>query len=179
MMQIYKQKSKQKYIYLAVATALLIIAGVAYFLYAQDDSKSNTKAQSDVDQATKLAEKPANKSISPNSDQPSEPTSSEASDKKTVQMVASANISNGTVYIRGGLNYPEPEAGGSCYAELTNSDGDVTRKDTQILQNPASADCKTISVPASELSPGSWKIVLNYTSANYEGSSNEVEISIS
>lgn len=177
-MQIHKQKNKRKYIIIATLLVLLLAgAATANFLYTRDSDKPNSKAQSDIDQASNLAKEPENKSLSPNSDQPLAPTGTDTSTKKSIQMVASANVTNETLYIRGGLNYPEPEQG-TCYAELSGPTGRTIRKDTEILQNPASADCKTVSIPVSELTPGTWKSTLKYTSANYEGTSNEVETTI-
>ncbi len=176
-MQIKTQK--KKYIYIVIPVILILIgAGVALAFYLNNDKPvESTRSQSDVEQAEKLAENPNNKSTRPNSDQPNTPTPSGTSEKAQVQMIASANVSDGFVYIRGGLNFPESE-NGTCYANLVGPNGKTLRKDTEILPNPASADCKTIKVSVNELSPGNWKVKLQYTSASYEGVSNETEITI-
>lgn len=176
-MQIKTQK--KKYIYIIIPVILILIgAGAVLAFYLNNDKPAeSTRSQSDIEQAEKLAENPDNKNTRPNSDQPNTPTPSETSEKTQVQIIASANVSDGFVYIRGGLNFPEPESG-TCYASLVGPNGKTLRKDTEILPNPASADCKTIRVPVSELSTGAWKVRLHYTSANYEGTSNEAEVAV-
>ncbi|MFZ2545279.1 MAG: hypothetical protein WAW80_04845 [Candidatus Saccharimonadales bacterium] len=174
---------------LITAIALLLVGGVslaAYVFYTNQEkdvvsSKSQSSSQrapSDIQQAEDLAKNPDNKNLSPNSDKPiTPPTSPEASGKKNVPLIASTNTSGSTIYIRGGLSYPIVEEG-SCYVMLKGPSGASNRKDTEILQNPASTDCKTVSIPISELSNGLWKAALHYSSANYEGTSNEVEFTI-
>lgn len=167
-----------------VVTALIILVVVASVLFIYFNNKNNTdtsqpaaRAQSDIEQKAQLEERPENKNLAPNSDQPSAPTSNDSSGKKNVQMIVSASISGNTLYIRGGLNYPVPEEG-SCFAVITSSSGETTRKDMETLQNPASTDCKTLSLPISELSPGKWSVILKYTSETYEGTSNEAIFTI-
>ncbi len=167
---------------LVTIVALLLVGGAgatAYFVYSSQKKSGNSdRLQSDLDQARDLAEKPENKNLSPNSDKPSTPPSTpEPSGKKNVPIIASTNAASGNIYVRGGLGYPVLEDG-SCYAILSGPSGQTIQKDTEILQNPASTDCKTVSVPAQELSKGSWKATLHYSSTNYEGASNEVEFTI-
>ena len=176
-----KIKRTNKTTLIAVVSLLLIAGALAatYFFFAyQNKDTSPVRSQSDIEQAEDLAKNPDNKSLSPNSDQPSTPPSTPTpSGKKNIPMIASTNTSNATLYIRGGLSYPVLEDG-SCYALLTGPGGASIRKDTEILQNPASTDCKTVSLPVQELAKGPWKATLNYSSTNYEGTSNEVEFTV-
>ncbi len=181
-MKIQRANKKTLLIILIIVLAIgASTAGALYYINSNGSSEDKTavptKAPSDTRQASELAEDADNKSESPNSDQPNEPVLNEETGKKTVQMIASANVSGGSLYIRGGLNYPAPEDG-SCFAVLTSPTGATIQKNTTVLHNPASADCKTISVPVSELSSGNWKVVLKFTSANYEGTSNEAAFTI-
>lgn len=176
-----KIKKTNKTIFVITASLLLLAGALAaayFFFVYQNKDTDPVRSQSDIEQAEDLAKRPDNKNLSPNSDRPGTPPSTPApSGKKNVPMMASTNTSNATVYIRGGLSYPVLEDG-SCYALLTGPDGASIRKDTEILQNPASTDCKTVSLPVQELAKGSWKATLNYSSTNYEGTSNEVEFMV-
>ena len=183
-MQIRKNTKKINKPALIIASVLLIGIG-ASLVYAlvlkpqnnksADTSKSNT-APSDQQQTENLANNPDSKDETPNTDTPAKPSTTPNSDKKQVQMVASVDQSNDTVFIRGGVNYPV--TGGSCYAQLVGPSGQSIRKDSVVLSNPASTDCKTIPVPASELESGKWTFTLNYTSDEYEGVSNETSFTL-
>ncbi len=172
---------------LIIIIAVLVVAlgSAAAFAYVRmknptDQTKSTEQAQtqesSDKQQATALQDDPSGKEENSNSDKPAAPTTSETSSKKQVQMTASTDASGGMIFIRGGVNYPV--IGGSCYAQISGPSGQSVRKETTTLQNPASTDCKTISIPNSELSSGKWTFILYYTSDDYEGASNEVSFSV-
>lgn len=178
------QKKNQKL--LGVALAALFVIGVllAYF-YIIRKPLENTPAStaepytseqdSDKKQADNLENNPEVKELTPNSDRPETPTNNE-SGKKQVQMVASADKSSDTVFIRGGVNYPV--ADGSCYAMLRGPSGQTIRKDTTTLQNASTTDCKTITISKVDLVSGKWSFKLYYTSDNYEGVSDETSFTI-
>lgn len=171
---------------LIILTLLILVGIVAFLVYwfayrPQSDNKSNVtsttkEVSTDKQQSENIQNNPDTKTEAPNSDKPADPTTSSTSSKKQVQMTASTDASNGMVYIRGGMNYPV--TGGACYAQLSGPSGQSIRKDTTLLQNPASTDCKTISISRSELASGKWTFTLRYTSDDYEGVSNEVSFSV-
>lgn len=178
-----KKRSKNKKLFIIAAAVILI--GVAafltyYFVYKphNNNASSTTTSSTNTDkqQADNLHTNPETKNEAPNADKPAAPTTSTTSSKKQVQVTASTDTSGGTIYIRGGINYPVTD--GTCYAQLTGPSGQSVRKDTTLLPNPASTDCKTISIPASELASGKWTFTLHYTSNDYEGVSNEVSFSV-
>lgn len=183
-MQIRKHTKKINKPILIIA-AILLIGLTASLVYARvlnprndkpaDTAKSDTTS-SDQQQSENLVNNPEDKTKIPNTDSPAEPVTTPKSDKRQVQMVASVDQSRDTVFIRGGINYPV--TGGSCYAQLTGPSGQSMRKDSVVLSNPASVDCKTISIPASELESGKWTFTLNYTSDEYEGVSNEASFTL-
>ena len=70
------------------------------------------------------------------------------------------------------------EYNGTCYAQLIGPNSESVRKDTALLQNAATTDCKTIQINTSELVNGTWKITLNYSSTDTEGASSEISIKI-
>lgn len=170
----------------SLAAFCIIIVGAGLFLaYFYVSNSKNSKISdpvnvvqpnSDKDQAAHLKNNPKDKNISPNSDKPIEPTSSNSPSKKQVQVVASSDMSSGIIYLRGRINYPV--ASGSCFAQLKGPSSQNVRKDTTLLQNPASTDCKTIQIPISELTSGKWTFDIHYESDIYEGTSDEVSFSV-
>lgn len=159
---------------LGVCTVYAASCGV--FTSKTSSGDSAGKAESDKEQSENIENNPENKNSSPNTDQPAHPTEDSNTHKNTVQVVASVDVTD-AVYIRGGANYPITEEG-TCYALLSGPTGQSIRKDTVILQNPASTDCRTITIRLDELSSGNWSATLHYSSANYEGSSNAVAFTI-
>lgn len=186
-MKIKQHKKTKKIIPVIILVSILLLAGAVllYFylnrgssdkLPTSTDNTSESMNKSDNVQAQNLRENPNNKEQATNTDKPSTPTDNKETGKQQVQMTASTNTSGNIVFIRGGVNYPV--SGGGCFVLLTGPSGQAVRKDTTVLQNPASTDCKTISIPTRELSPGKWTFTLHYESVDYEGKSNEVSFSI-
>ncbi len=169
---------------LAIVAILLLglvaASAYAFVLKPQNDTSTDTakseNKSSDEQQPETIETTPEDKVTTPNTDTPSTPTTNSGSTKQQVQMVASVDQSNGSVYIRGGVNYPV--SGGSCFAQLSGPSNKSIRKESSVLPNPASTDCKTIIIPASELSSGKWTFTLNYTSDEYEGVSSEVSFTL-
>lgn len=187
-----KQNKSHKKIAIVLSIIIVLAAGGSAFAYQvkqkndkhstktpdmstqkKDDKKQNT---SDIKKNSK--EPTAEESKSTTNTDPQAPTTTNPSNSKTVvSVVTSANVSSGIVYIRGGINNVV-DANGSCYAQLKGPAGQQVRKDTTLLQNASTSDCKTIQIPTSELSPGTWTYTLNYSSNSQEGASNETTFSI-
>ena len=129
------------------------------------DSKSSTRSSNETTPAT-----PDSKTTPTNTDQTTSPATPSSGSKTPVEFVSNVNVSGGTVYIRGGINIPTQS--GSCYATLKGPSGTTVRKDTTLLQNPSTTDCKTIQIPASELTKGTWSYTLNFESDQLQGASN-------
>lgn len=129
------------------------------------NSKDATKDESSADQSNDDETK-----ITPqNTDQTPTPTPAPGQTRAQVGIVSTVNVSGGVVYIRGGLN--AQSASGTCYAQLTGPQGSVIRKDTSLLQNASTTDCKTIQIPTSQLTKGTWSYTLNFESDQLEGAS--------
>lgn len=172
--------SSKKLIILITAVVILTAAiGLAYYFNRNDSDQVGTsgdqvaqKAKSDEDQAKALQEKPENKNISPNTDSPVPTTTDETTNKTVVQMSIAAEVYNGTLSIRGGIDNAVLYDG-NCYALLAGPNGEIIKKNTVLLQNPSTTDCKTIVVNTNELSKGRWSVTLNYESDNIEGKTDE------
>lgn len=179
-MKLQKEKRKNKSPLLLSLLVLLIVSGgmFAYMQYerGRPDSTQSPHA-SDNQQSENLKDNPDDKQQIQNTDRPTEPEAVDpTTNQQKVQLESSSDKSSDTLFIRGGINYPVN--GGSCYAKLTGPSGQTVTKETGLLPGPASTDCKTISIPLSELSPGEWSFTLNYTSDIYIGVSTSVSFSI-
>ena len=187
-MRIRRKKINKKIVLIISAVLIIITASVLAYVYKHRQGQVSVNnsgifnadtfepTQSDIEQSEQLQNDMNGKKSSPNTDRPTNPTQSTNSTKQQITVSASVDKSSDTVYIRGGMNYPVQD--GSCYAQLIGPSGQSIRKDTDLLQNPASTDCKTIAIPITDLNSGSWKFILHYSSDMYEGASSEVTFSI-
>ena len=174
-----KNQKKTSIVILVCLISLVIVGSSLYFIvFKKDDATNKTTSTSEnipkynQGQSNDIHDSTNTKNQAPNSDHPATPDTNSGSTKKKVQMVASTDRLDSVIFIRGGINYPA--TGGSCYVQLSGPAGESVRKDSTTLQNPASTDCHTISIPVSELSPGEWSFILYYNSDQYEGESDEV-----
>lgn len=184
-MRINKNKSSKKLILTLVILVTVAAGGLGAYAYYHKTSDNNTvvtdtketmQPDTDKEQSDALKESPDNKEKVINSDRPSEPDTVEGSNLKRLQVTATANVSSGTLYIRGGVNYAVDD--GRCFATLVGPGSQKLTKDTTLLQGPSSTDCKTIQIPVSELSSGQWTINLNFESSTYIGKSPDVKVNI-
>lgn len=178
------ERNKKRPILVGLFIVIVLIGVCIYIIYTQfyngssvgtSKDASSDQFASDRKQAEILQSNPNNKKQAPNTDPAPSPSPTETN-KQAVQMYASVDKTAGTVNVRGGVNYPVVD--GKCFALLTGPANQVIRKDTTLLQNPASTDCKTIQIPVGELGAGKWSAVLKYSSDKYEGSSNEVSFTL-
>lgn len=181
-MKIQKRKlSSKTLIATGSMVAVILLATGGLFAYNLSNNKnesptSSKPAESDKKQAQDLAKNPENKEHQVNTDVA--PTVKiEPGKKAAVSMVASANILEDKLYIRGGLN-GAVVTDGQCFATIESSSGAFLRKDTPLLQNASTTDCKTIIINLNELSKGKWTAVLNFSSNTMEGTSNEASFEI-
>lgn len=182
-----KSKSKSKRIILIVTVTCLFAVGIIFVvsqsintdnIIKTDHSNTNMSSKTTTqDSAENTSNQLEAKKTPTNTDQPVTPTDQPGSTKQQVPLVVSVDVDSNTVDIRGGVNYPVP-LNGRCYANLSHESGKNIQRDTSLLQNPGSTDCKTITLPLNELTAGSWVATLHYASDNFEGVSNEVAFTI-
>lgn len=165
----------------SVATALFLNEGSEEEVVTQDKDNRSTESESITPQDSQStpSTKPIDKEdTAASSDTPTETTVDEDGDgRDIVHMVSSVDSSRGVVYLRGGINTPDL-TDGRCFAELVGPDGQALIKDTDLLPNPISTDCRTISINESELSPGQWSYVLKFESNSLKGQTNEVTFNL-
>jgi len=175
------KKTKKLPLKIVLPILVLVLAAGGVFAYAQyknsQPDTSESPHESDLEQSQNLKDNPDDKQQTNNTDKPSEPEVVDpATNKQQVQLEASSDKSSGTLFIRGGVNYPV--SGGHCFATLTGPAGQTLTKETPVLPGPASTDCQTISIPLSELASGNWSFKLQYESDKYIGASTSVTFSI-
>lgn len=184
-MKIKKQKNNRKLIIISIIIiVLLAFLGIIYTLFIYPNHTINIPADSEKKSSSEQSEsrstetnKATGKPTESNTDIPAPKTQNELTGKQVVQMVAYVDISNNTVYIRGGINNASVSSG-RCYAQLAGPNDESIEKETSLLQNATTTDCKTISINSETLSQGTWRITLYYTSDEMEGQSNETSITI-
>lgn len=185
-MKIKQQGTNRKKVWLIALLATVVVVGLlaAYFVFAKGHPTSLEKlikgdSSSDESNSTKKQDEPkdSDKTVPPNTDHAAPPTTDESTGKQVIPVVASATVDGSIVYIRGGLNLLRTD--GTCYAELTGPNGQKIRKDTTLLPNAGTTDCKTISIPVSELTTGKWTFTLNYSADDAEGQSSVASFTVS
>lgn len=171
-----KLKNHRKRVWIKTTLIATIAVGLlaGYFILAKDGEINPFNSSSGKDQAsdnTSQQEKPgeSQKIIPPNTDHATLPDPQGSNGNQIVPVVVSSNVDGSIVYIRGGINTPVSE--GTCFAELEGPNGEKIRKETALLPNAGTTDCKTISIPISELTKGKWNVTLNYSGTNKEGKS--------
>lgn len=180
-----KIKSKRS-LPVAIIAAILIVAAACFFYFIknplrEDSQETSTTKHTNSSTSSNTPKEPVvspeDKTSTPNTDTPIPTTSTGSSGKKSLQMVTSVDITGSDVYIRGGINNAVVQ-NGICFARLTGPNGESIRKDTTLLQNASTTDCKTITLKTSELSSGIWSVTLNYSSSESEGVSNAVSFAV-
>lgn len=173
--------NRSKIIKIIILCVSILVCGaiLAYLLMnLNDNPKDNSqfstpvRSESDIQQSERLESDPGNKETRNNTDSPAPLTTDNNTNNAIVQMVSSYDISDGTLFIRGGINN-SIEYDGLCFALLTGPNGEIIRKETTLLQNASTTDCKTVSIPISDLQSGRWKFSLNYLSDTKNGHSDE------
>lgn len=183
-MKTKQTRNRKNVIIITAAIITLVISGsaMAYQVSQNNDSssepsspssKTSKKASSTKDLTGDTDSPTAESNKSNTNSDPQATTSTDSSTGKTiVSVVSSVNVSDGVVYIRGGINNVV-DTDGACYALLKGPSGNSIRKDTTLLPNSSTSDCKTIQIKTGELTSGTWTYTLNYSSNTEEGVSSE------
>jgi len=182
-MKIQKKRNRKEILTISLLAliGLVVLVGGSIYAYTKlsntNTTPTQTKSASDSQQSGNIQDNPAVKETTPNTDTPAPAKTDTTTGKKVAEMVSSADISGGTVYIRGGINNLVVYDG-ACSASLVGPNGELLSKNTTLLQNATTTDCKTISIDTADLAKGKWKFTLGYTSTSAEGKSNESTFTI-
>lgn len=127
-------------------------------------------SESDINEsqnAKKNAENPATGTLPPTS----------SSEKKNVPIAVSyADVYNDNLEIRAFIS-GVIEGTGTCTATVTKNSTTVTES-TSAFIDTSTTQCNPIYINKSRLSPGVWKVIVNFSSPDAQGSSETVEVTI-
>lgn len=174
-----KKMFKKPLIIVAAIMALLAVSALTY-VYVFNGSTldwDSHKTSSDDTPLTNL-DKPtdeqieAGEEIKRESVEKNEAINENSSDQSgeigTVSVIiTAAEQSSGQLVIRSLIQTVSNE--GTCTLTLQKTDGTTVTKTAGVQASASSSTCKGFDVPVSELSPGEWRITVNYKSESLEG----------
>lgn len=184
--RIQRKMSKKQKIALALAVLVVLVGaylGVAFYKHLfpftnktptyEPGTHVVNKDKSDAEKQAidNLKNDPQDKTKNNQTDIPASPTVNQDSGKKEANvLITNVGVQNGTVSASGfATNVVESD--GVCTYTFTNGSSKVV-KTSNVLPNPTSTTCATVSFPASELPvAGTWSVVLSYSSPESAGSS--------
>lgn len=177
------KKSNKKALTLLVATLCMAIGVYVLFLTLnpEENPQPNVKHESgqnaNLDRAKNPPTQPEDKVVAPNTDIPQPPTNNPSTNKQTVTMTSSVAVADSVVYIRGGIDNAVVYDG-VCSLTMTGPSGQVVTRETVLLQNASTTDCKTMQFNRSSLSPGKWSYTLKYSSESAEGATHAQDFTV-
>lgn len=182
MIIINKKRLPKKLIAIGIVAILLLTAPFVY-IYALNGNmfgwKANQNPKSDnstkdvdninYDPATKEQQDTGNQTKSNSSDTPLAPTTIPDSDKKNVQVtITSANQNGSTLQIRSLIGAVGNT--GTCTLTLTSTGQSAVTKTATIQALASTSTCQGFDIPTSDLSIGTWNILIEFSSDTLTGS---------
>lgn len=121
------------------------------------------------DAAKQNAVQPAAKSTPSGSDQPPAPVPQTGTSKNRVNVtITAANQTSSSYQIRALIEAVADN--GTCTLTLTSSGGQSIVRTAGVQPLSTTSTCKGFDVPLSDLSPGTWNLLLSYDSPTLAGS---------
>jgi hypothetical protein len=172
-------------IYTLIAIFVLILSGIAIaYSYHVGPFHSNSQTSTNLSPATNDQKKAGDttkqnssgtqnsKQNTTGSDQPPTPTPQANSNKRIVEVSITAANQNGSLLQVRSLISAVVNTG-TCTLTLTGPQANpiVKNSDTQALSTTST--CKGFDIPLSELSPGTWQVVIAYNSDSLTGSASK------
>jgi len=154
-----------------IAVVALAGGGVYYLKNRADEPKPTAFVNLDppTEEEKQQAEDNKDRIVKEQEEQASQPPPSNGGPKSVTPVITSAELYNGAIEVSGFVPGVF-EDGGTCTATLTKGSSKIT-KQVQGVKNVSNTQCNGFSVPASELSAGTWSVTLAYSSATAQGSS--------
>lgn len=170
-------KRSHKKLWIAGILSLVIVAGASIGVYAmqmnnkKDDPEKTTstpRSNPAVDDRSVSYDDPAKDEIKAGEDikkqsvDPETPASSTPGNVDS-ELTTSANFADGTLTVRSMIS---SSVSGTCTLTLTKGSSTITKEPVGIQALSNYSSCKGWSIPASELSSGSWsvKVTASYAS---------------
>lgn len=179
-MKIKKSTNKKKLIIVLILALLLIGGGFAVYAYrvnqqqaAQDTSSQEEKRLNDIslDPPTEEEIKAGNETKKQTTENEGQPTTP----PDTLNVTLTATNKNGELFqVRSLIS--KLSSGGTCELKMTK-DSAVITKTASVQALASSSTCQGFDVPISELSSGTWKLILTVTIDGISGqATKDVEI---
>lgn len=182
-----RQNKKSQKIALISAAVVVAISGVGYAVYrARDNKTAQNTDNSTINQAPATEEE--KQQAEDNKDRIAADIDKNKSENQSQNGTQAPTKSNGAVTITYAGQYGDQveigafmsnvfEDGGTCKATLTNGGTTIT-KETKGFKDVSSTTCTPFIIPGNELSAGSWKIKVQYSSNTVTGESGEKTIEV-
>lgn len=156
-------------------SVLVLLVAAFTYVYAFNGNILGWKAVNNKPATTEQQQAGSKAKSSSNSDTTPAPTTIPGSDKKNVQLtITSANQNGSDLQI--GVLISAVENTGVCTLTLTSA-GETTVTKTANTQALASTStCQGFDVPVSELSAGTWHILIDYSSSTLIGSASQDKV---
>jgi hypothetical protein len=179
-MKIKKKFSRNKIILISVIAAIALLGGTvgAWYVLSGNQQLGVQPGSSDTSNGAPSAEdvesgqdaKKRESEQGPKTD----PTDEDGKKKADVR-ISYVGIVDGNLEIRAFLNNLIEK--GTCRANVTRGGVVISRSSTSFTDATTSI-CPPLIIPTEELSSGTWKVVVSYSSANAQGTSDTAEVNI-
>ncbi len=182
-MKIEKRKSKKRtVVIIVVAIVLLVTASAFTYVYAMNgklfgweaqkaQNKSNNQGTVNNGPATSEQQKAGSAAKSGSKETPPAPAPIPGSNQKSVQVLitsANQNQSGSPLVISSQIGAVVDS--GTCTLTLTKAEETNVTKTAGVQALASTSTCQGFDIPASELSVGTWHILLEYSSSTLTGS---------
>lgn len=189
------KKSAKSIIIIALIVALVLLGGwIAYAYFSKiwpfaetsnslsltnDTGSINYEPPTENEVAEGQEAKKRPNEQNQNTEQPSTPNNA-TGQKKTANIgISYADVYNNNLEIRAFTN-SVIEGTGTCTAIVTMKDMESMRitKTSKAFIDTSSTLCEAIYIPVTDLHAGKWTITVKFSSPDYEGTSDAVEVTI-
>lgn len=170
-----------------IALGLLAVIGLGSFgVYAylhRNDIKRDAngvsveRTQQDLKLEEELKRDVSRKEQSTQTDRPADPVIDEETNLQQANVVLTNTGQSGDEITASGFVSNVVEEGGVCTFVFTDGQRAV-KKNTGTLPNANSTTCKTVRFNKEELSAGTWRVYIEYSSSVSAGNSNELEVRV-
>lgn len=186
-MQIYSQRKHINKKTVLILVGIIILAAAVcsgYWYFHRNDTQrdangvSTERTPQDKKLEEQLQSDPARKQESTQTDRPTSPTVDEKTNLQRANVILTNTGQSGDEITASGFVSNVVEEGGTCTFVFVKNLQTI-EKSSSTLSNATSTTCKTVKFSKSELSSGTWKVHIKYTSGVSTGESNELELSVS
>lgn len=189
-----KKHNKTKALaFTGLAIVILLIGGLTYAYFqktwpftskqmSMSDDTGDGKVNYDPPTDQEIKDSQDGKKNSDNSSNDSDQSSSSTTKKKASVGISYADIYSNNLEIRAFTN-SVIEGTGTCTATVVMGAMEgmkamTVTKSSEAFIDASSTQCRPIYIPVSQLHSGTWKVSVKFSSPDYEGTSDAVEVKV-